>query len=163
MENLSFEVSFQRNGIARKFTVPAARQVLHGVYFNGQPYLPDLESVKRAMPRPLHKSIERGCGFWTDKHSDVVSMDLHGYSASIYKQGKPLGTLIAKANWKAVAIRLEGYQYGLLSGCAVKVSKNLYSVSSDCGKVSVRVGAALAESRIGYAAESGAMPVFMYS
>lgn len=163
MENLSFTVTFQRYGVVRKFTVPAARQVLHGVYLNGVPYLPDMDAVKAAMPKTLHKSIERGLGFWTDKQSDVVAMDLYGASRSYCVQGKALGTLIATANWKATACKVDGYQYGLLNACAVKISETRYQVTSDCGKVSIQVNATLAESRIGKARENNAIPVFMYS
>lgn len=164
MTYLSFTVNFLRNGaLQRRFTVPVARQVLHGVYFNGAPYLPALDEVKSAMPKTLHKAIDRGLGFWTDKHSDVVSMDLYGASRVYYRQGKPLGTLIAQANWKATPCRLDGYQHGPLNACAVKISESRYRVASDCGVVSIHVSAALAESRIAQSRESNAFPVFMYS
>lgn len=164
MSNLSFTVNFLRGGaLQRRFTVPVARQVVHGVYFNGAPYLPALDEVKAAMPKTLHKAIDRGLGFWTDKHSDVVSMDLYGASRVYYRQGKPLGTLIAQANWKATACKVEGYQYGMLDACAVKISETRYQVASDCGKVSMHVNATLAESKIGRARENNATPVFMYS
>lgn len=162
MENLSFTVTFSRNGVVRKFTVPAARQVLHGVYFNGLPYLPDMDALKEAMPRTLHKAIERGLGFWTDKHSDVVSMDLWGASRSYYKQGKPLGTLFAQANWKAMPCRLEGWTHGHLKASALKISERLYMIASDDGAVSIHVGARLAASRLEQARASNCLPVFYY-
>lgn len=164
MSNLFFTVNYLRNGVLRRrFTVSVARQVLHGVYFNGAPYLPDLDEVKAAMPKTLHKAIDRGLGFWNDKYSDVVAMDLYGASRAYYRQGKPLGTLIAQADWKAAPCKLDGYQHGMLNACAVKISQSRYQVASDCGVVSIHVNAALAESRIAEARESSALPVFMYS
>lgn len=163
MNRLSFDCQYLRGGIIKKFSVPASRSVLHGVYFNGVPYLPDMDAVKDAMPKTLHKAIDRALGFWTDKYSDVVSMDLYGASRAYYKQGKPLGALFAQANWKATPCKLDGYQYGLLNACAVKISESRYQVASDCGVVSIHVTAALAESRLAQAQQDNVLPVFMYS
>ena len=163
MYKLEFNVKYMRNGsILRQFNAPVARQVLHGVYFNGLPYLPDMDAVKANMPTTLHKAIERGLGFWTDKHSDVVSMDLHGYSRSYCVQGKPLGTLFATALWKATPCRLEGYSYGHLNASAVQVSQRLFQVASDDGNVSIHVGAGLASSRLEASRRDGSIPVFFY-
>lgn len=160
---LTFECTYHRDGVIRhKFTVPVVSQVYAGVYCGGVPYLPCMESVKAAMPKTLHKSLERALGFWTDKHSDVVSLELHGYSASKYKYGKPLGTLFARATWKESACRLEGYTHGRLHGTAIRLSESRFQVASDCGTVSIQVSAALAESRLTEAAQSRAIPTFYY-
>lgn len=161
---LTFTVKYMRNGvIRRKFTVPASSQVLHGVYCNGVPYLPDLDAVKACMDKRLHPAIDRNIGFWTDKYSDEVSMELHGASRTYYKQGKPLGTLFAQADWKATACKLDGYQHGLLDACAVRISGKRYQIASNCGKVSIQVNTTLAESRIAQARDHNTTPVFMYS
>ena len=57
---------------------------------------------------------------------------------------------------------LEGYTYGRLEGTASKAGAGLYIVSSDCGKVSIRVAAAVAASRLEYAARDNSIPTFFY-
>jgi len=162
MSNLTFECTYHRHGvIQRKFIVPAIKRAVSGVYFNGTPYGPCDVATAAAMPETLHKACFRGSSFWTPEHSDVMRKDLRGYSRGT-KEGAELGTLFAKANWKATPCRLDGYTHGHLQGNAIKSGAGIYTVASDCGKVSIRVNSGLAEGRIAEAAQSSAIPVFFY-
>jgi hypothetical protein len=100
MQDLTFEVTHYCNGVIfRRFTVPAIERGVYGVYFDGVPYGPCEVSVAEKMPKTLSKAIFRGCGFWITNLSDIMQKDLQGYSRGYAKQGKPLGTLIARAIW----------------------------------------------------------------
>ena len=162
MESLSFTVTHNRYGvIQRKFIVPAVKRAISGVYFNGTPYGPCDVATAAAMPKTLHKACFRGSSFWAGEYSDVMRKDLRGYTRGL-REGSDLGTLFAKANWKATPCYLDGFQFGMLKASAVKWSQGVHGIASDCGNVFIRVNSRLAESRISNAAQSSAIPVFFY-
>jgi len=162
MSNLTFECTYHRHGvIQRKFIVPAIKRAVSGVYFNGTPYGPCDVATAAAMPKTLHKACFRGGSFWTPEFSDVMRKDLRGYSRGM-KEGGDLGTIFAKANWKATPCYLDGFQFGMLKASAVKWSQGIHGIASDCGNVFIRVNSRLAEDRIAEAAQSSAIPTFYY-
>lgn len=161
MTTLTFTVKYMRDGvIRRKFTVPATRRAISGIYFNGGPYAPCHAAVVAAMPKPLEKATCRA-GFWAGELSDVMRLDLRGYSRGL-SEGACLGTLYAQADWKAAPCRLDGYTHGHLRAAAIKSGAGVYTVASDCGKVSIRVSAAVAAPRLEYAARDNSIPTFFY-
>jgi hypothetical protein len=161
MTTLTFTVNYMRDGlIRRKFTVPATRRAISGIYFDGAPYAPCGAAVVAAMPKTLEKATCRA-GFWVGEFSDVMRLDLRGYSRGL-TEGACLGTLFAKADWKATPCYLDGFTFGMLKASAVKWSQGVHSIASDCGNVSIRVNSRLAESRLAEAAQSNATPVFFY-
>jgi hypothetical protein len=152
-----------RNGvIRRKFTVTATRRAISGIYFDGAPYGPCNVAILEAMPKTLEKALHRSCAFWAGEHSDVMRADLRGYSRGYAGEGACLGTLYAQADWKAAPCRLDGYTHGHLHAAAIKSGAGVYTVASDCGKVSIRVPAAVAASRLEYAARDNSIPTFFY-
>ena len=159
---LTFECTYHRHGvIQRKFTVPAIKRGVSGVYFSGVPYGPCDVSAAAAMPKTLEKAMYRGASFWAPEFSDVMRKDLRGYSRGL-NEGADLGTLFAKATWKATRCYLDGFQYGMLKASAVKWSQGIHGIASDCGNVFIRVNSRLAESRLIEAAQSRAIPTFYY-
>ena len=89
---MHFEVELQSGGtmLHKARHVKATESGVVGCYVNGKPYLPDLESVKAAMPYCYRKAIERGL-WWDFGLSDVVRLDLYRK-----RDGKPLGSLFAQ-------------------------------------------------------------------
>lgn len=162
MQDLTFTVTYRRYGITRrKFTVPAIRRAVSGVYFAGVPYGPCGVSIAQAMPKTLEKAIFRGGLFWASEFSDVMRLDLRGYGRGL-REGADLGALSAQADWKAARCRLEGRTHGHLHAAAIKSGAGVYTVASDCGAVSIRVPASVAASRLESAKQDNAIPVFFY-
>lgn len=149
---LQFKIQFHNYGIRRKFVVPVANRAIVGVWHDGRPYAPCMESVIDAMPKTHEKALLRST-FWTPQWSDVMRLDM------VSKRNSDMGSLFARAVWKEKRCRLEGYQFGPLNACAIDTGFG-YSVASDCGKVSIQVSRTLAESRF---ADPDVIPVFMYS
>ena len=155
MENLSFTCLLPL-GYGR-VTVPAIKQGLYGVYFNGAPYVPCVATLIEKAPYRFKKAIERATGFWSSNVSDIMRLDLNRA-----RDFAPMGAIHARAVWRENDCFLDGYQFGMLRGAAIRVDSG-YQVASICGTVSITVPARVAESRLAAARAENAKPVFMYS
>lgn len=153
MEKLMFACEVARV----RFTVPAIERGVSGVYFDGKPYAPCVESVIARAPYRLRKAIERSTGFWGSDLSDVMRLDLNRA-----RDGAARGTVFARALWRERDCFLDGYGHGLLPATYLRADTAGYRVTARCGAVAITVAARWAEYKIAAARVSGALPVFMY-
>lgn len=140
----------------RRVTVPAIVRGLYGVYYDGKPYSPCVETLIDLAPYHWRKAIERSIGFWSSNASDVMRLDLNRA-----RDGAAMGSIFARASWRENDCFLDGYARGLLRATYIKVDSG-YSVAAICGTLKITVPPALAESKIDAARAQNAAPVFYY-
>ena len=91
---LNFTIEIHRHGtLMQKFIVPAHESGIVGCYHDGKPYQPAQQPICALVDQRHVKAIKRAS--WVDFGLvDCLRLDLTSLNDA------PMGTLIARANWK---------------------------------------------------------------